>query len=111
MENLPELQTAVPTALRWKIDELISCPVICHDLVTALTAYGLVNASHLNGKLGAVKSYYRTNKKGVDESGFCGDSSGVPVIVHFENSSQIPAVVKPENIWIAFDLPSEGPSA
>ena len=87
------------------------CPVICHDLVTAGTAYGLVNASPLNGKLGAVKSFYRTNKTGVDKSGFCGDGSGVPVIVHFENSSQIPAVVKPENIRIAFDLPSEGPSA
>ena len=72
------------------------CPVICHGLVTALTAYGLENAAHLNGKLGAVKSFR---------------SGALQVVVHFENQSQMPAVVKTENLRIAFDLPSEDPSA
>ena len=72
------------------------CPVICHGLVTALTAYGLENAAHLNGKLGAVKSFR---------------SGALQVVVHFENQSRMPAVVKTENLRIAFDLPSEDPSA
>ncbi len=33
------------------------------------------------------------------------------VVVHFENNSQMHTVVKPENIQIAFDLPSDGPFA
>ena len=60
------------------------CPVIC---------YGLINASHLNGKLGEVRSIAE------DSSG------GVRFVVHFEEKGLKPAAVKPENLRIAFELP------
>ena len=65
------------------------CPVMCN---------GLVSAPHLNGKLGEVRNYKQ-------------DGTGIiRLVVYFEitgkrgNSS---ALVKPENLRIAFDLPSE----
>jgi hypothetical protein len=61
------------------------CPVIC---------YGLINASHLNGKLGEVRSM------SMDSS-----SGGVRFGVHFEEKGLTPAAVKPENLRIAFELP------
>ena len=63
------------------------CPVIC---------YGLINASHLNGKLGEVRSM------SMDSS-----SGGVRFGVHFEEKGLKPAAVKPENLRIAFELPSD----
>jgi hypothetical protein len=62
------------------------CPVICH---------GLINASHLNGKLGEVRSM------SMDSS-----SGGVRFGVHFEEKGLKPAAVKPENLRIVFELPS-----
>ena len=63
----------------------VGCPVICH---------GLQNAPHLNGKLGEVRSFAK-------------DSSGVGRFgVHFEEKGLKPAAVKPENLRIAFELPS-----
>jgi hypothetical protein len=67
--------------LRVPSDEILplkGCPVICH---------GLVKASHLNGKVG-------------DR----GTRRGDRIEVHFEDKSQKSALVKPENLRIAFDL-------
>ena len=73
---------------RTSVSPAIGCPVICH---------GLVNAAHLNGKLGDVRSI-----------SFCKDSDReVRLGVHFEDKSLKPAAVKPGNLRIAFVLPSE----
>ena len=56
-------------------------PVICH---------GLQNATYLNGKVGDMTSF--DNKTGCYE-------------VCFEDKSLKPALVKPENLLITFDLP------
>jgi hypothetical protein len=58
---------------------LKGCPVVCH---------GLVKASHLNGKVG-------------DR----GHRRGDRIEVHFEDKSHKSALVKPENLRIAFDVP------
>ena len=63
----------------------LGCPAIC---------CGLVSASHLNGKLGDVRSFHNT-------------ASGLRLAVHFENKSQKSALVRPENLRIAFELPNE----
>ena len=61
------------------------CAVICH---------GLVSASHLNGELGEVKDCKQ-------------DESGIRLEVHFEKKKGVKsALVKPENLHIAFELPS-----
>ena len=62
------------------------CPVLC---------YGLINASHLNGKLGEIRSM------SMDSS-----SGGFRFGVHFEEKGLKPAAVKPENLRIVFELPS-----
>ena len=69
------------------IRPVIECPVICH---------GLVSASHLNGELGEVTKFKR-------------DVSGriLRMGVHFEKKGVKSALVKPENLRIAFELPSE----
>ena len=62
------------------------CPVICH---------GLVSASHLNGRLGEVRNVTQ-------------DDTGILRLgVVFEKKGVKSALVKPENIRIVFDLPSE----
>jgi hypothetical protein len=59
--------------------------VICH---------GLVTASHLNGKLGVVR-----NVKPV--------GTGFRMVVYFEKKKGVKsALVKPENLRIAFELPN-----
>ena len=63
------------------------CPVTCH---------GLINASHLNGKLGDVRSVLPLT----------GSSGGFRFVVHFEDKSLKPAAVKSSNLRIAFELPS-----
>jgi len=65
------------------------CPVICH---------GLINASHLNGKLGEVRSLPGAKNKD--------DSGPIRLGVYFEDRKLKPAAVKAENLRIAFDLPS-----
>jgi hypothetical protein len=62
------------------------CPVLC---------YGLINASHLNGKLGEIRSM------SMDSS-----SGGFRFWVHFEEKGLKPAAIKPENLRIVFELPS-----
>ena len=62
------------------------CAVICH---------GLVSASHLNGELGEV----RTMKQ--DETGM------TRLGVNYEKKGVKSALVKPENLRIAFELPDE----
>ena len=69
------------------IRPVIECPVICH---------GLVSASHLNGELGEVTKFKR------DESGRI-----LRMGVHFEKKGVKSALVKPENLRIAFEIPSE----
>lgn len=62
----------------------LGCPVMCH---------GLVGATHLNGKLGEIRQI---------------SIIGQPdcrLAVHFEEKSQKPASVKPENLRIVFKLP------
>jgi hypothetical protein len=63
----------------------VDCTVICH---------GLVSASHLNGELGVARD--------VKKSG-----TGIRFAVHFEKKNLKSAFVKPENLRIAFELPSE----
>ena len=58
------------------------CPVVCHGLVSAL---------HLNGKLGEVKK-------------FVNQPAGTRLEVHFDDKSQKPVFVKPENLRIPFEL-------
>ncbi|KAL3788404.1 hypothetical protein ACHAW5_001016 [Stephanodiscus triporus] len=67
------------------IQPILGCPVICH---------GLVSASHLNGKVGDVRASHKNGG----------------LAVHFEDKRQKPALVKPENLRIAFELPTEGSS-
>jgi hypothetical protein len=61
------------------------CPVICH---------GLVSASHLNGELGEVRA-------------LSNNITGFQLGVHFEKTNLKPALVKPENLRISFELPSK----
>ena len=61
------------------------CAVICH---------GLISASYLNGNLGETRSDKNTE-------------TGYRLGVHFEKKGVKSALVKPENLRIAFDLPSE----
>ena len=63
------------------------CPVMCH---------GLINAPHLNGKLGEVRSFIE------DSSSSCDGRFEV----HFEEKGLKPAGVKLQNLRIAFELPS-----
>ena len=60
------------------------CVVICH---------GLVSASHLNGELGEVRDVKP-------------DDTGIRMGVHFEKKGVKSALVKPENLLIAFELPN-----
>ena len=62
------------------------CPVICH---------GLVSASHLNGELGEVR-----NMKPYE-------AETTRLAVRFEKKGMKSALVKPENLRIAFELPDE----
>ena len=62
---------------------LPACPVICH---------GLISASHLNGELGDVRHFKDSN-------------DGIRVGVQFEKKGLKSALVKPENLRIAFELP------
>jgi hypothetical protein len=61
------------------------CPVICH---------GLVSPSYLNGELGDVRAYHNNR-------------TGFRLGVHFEKTNLKPALVKPENMIISFELPSK----
>ena len=63
-----------------------TCPVICH---------GLVSASHLNGELGEVRNM-KQDETGTTRLG-----------VFFEKKGVKSALVKPENLRIVFELPSE----
>ena len=63
----------------------LGCAVICH---------GLVSASHLNGELGEVRDMKRSG-------------TGIRLAVHFEKKGVKSALVKPENLRIAFELPDE----
>jgi hypothetical protein len=62
------------------------CPVICH---------GLVSAPHLNGELGEVRNM-KQDETGTTRLG-----------VFFERKGVKSALVKPENLRIVFELPSE----
>ena len=58
-----------------------------------VACHGLKNASHLNGKIGDIRSPPQE----------CGDV--YRFAVHFEDKSLKPALVKPENLRVVFDLP------
>jgi hypothetical protein len=65
-------------------DQILPCigtPVICD---------GLKNASHLNGKIGDIRSF---------------DYDAERYAVHFEDISISPKLVKPENLHVLFELP------
>ena len=62
------------------------CAVICH---------GLVSAPHLNGELGEVRNV-KQDEIGTTRLG-----------VFFEKKGVKSALVKPENVQIVFELPSE----
>ena len=70
------------------------CPIICH---------GLVGASHLNGKLGFVRNV-RRNETVI---GAPAVTDCILFVVNFEDMSLKPKLVKPVNVRIAFELPSE----
>ena len=62
------------------------CAVICH---------GLIHASHLNGELGDVRDAKP-------------NGTGFQLVVHLEKKKGVKsALVKAENLQIAFELPSE----
>jgi len=65
----------------------IGCVVICHGLKSVL---------HLNGELGEVRHLKQ------DENG-----AGIRLAVDFEKKGKMSALVKPENLRIAFELPSK----
>ena len=56
---------------------------------------GLVSASHLNGELGEVRNIQEKNEH------------GIRCAVYFEKKGVKSALVKPENLRIAFELPDE----
>ena len=64
------------------IQPQLGCPVICQ---------GLVRAYHLHGKPRDVR-------------GVCTNTAGVWLQVHFESKSLKSALVKPENLQIAYEL-------
>lgn len=68
------------------IHPTLGCPVVCH---------GLINAPHLNEKLGEVRSCKHEDGSGGDRFG-----------VHFEEKGLKPVAVKPQNLRIAFELSS-----
>ena len=68
------------------IHPVVGCPVMCHCL-------GI--ASHLNGELGEVRN--------VEEN----ETGTTRLAVHFEMKGVKSALVKPENLRIAFELPSK----
>ena len=70
------------------------CPIICH---------GLVGAFHLNGKLGFVRNV-RRNETVI---GAPAVTDCILFVVNFEDMSLKPKLVKPMNVRIAFELPSE----
>jgi hypothetical protein len=59
--------------------------VICH---------GLVRASHLNGKVGDARACHNS-------------ITGRRVAMHFAGKSLKTALIKPENVRVAFELPRE----
>jgi hypothetical protein len=61
----------------------VGCAVICHGLISAL---------HLNGELGEVRNWKQSG-------------TGIRMAVHFEKKGVRSALVKPENLMIAFELP------
>jgi len=63
------------------------CAVICR---------GLVSVPHLNGELGEVRDFKS------DDTG-----TGILLAVHFEKKGVMSALVKAENLHIAFELPSK----
>jgi hypothetical protein len=65
---------------------IVGCAVICH---------GLVSASHLNGELGEVRNV-KLNA----------NATGIRLEVYFEKKGVKSVLVKPENLHIAFELPS-----
>ena len=68
------------------IHPVVGCAVICH---------GLVSASHLNGELGEVR-----------DAKLNANATGIRLGMNFEKKSLKSALVKPENLRIAFELPS-----
>ena len=64
----------------------VGCPVICH---------GLINAPHLNGKLGEIRSFAEDSSSGDVRFG-----------VHFEEKGLKSAAVKNRNLQIVFELPT-----
>ena len=80
-------------------DEIIICVqsnLIVPTISSAVICHGLVSASHLNGRLGEVTKFKR------NESGRI-----LRLAVYFEKKGMKSALVKPENLRIAFELPSE----
>ena len=71
---------AIPVEL---VVPTLGCPVVCH---------GLQKASHLNGKIGDARDF---------------DFKAGRYVVHFEDKSLKPFLVKPENLRILVDLPDE----
>lgn len=63
--------------------------IICHD-GTPVVCHGLINASHLNGKIGDAREYnFDTDR----------------YAVHFDDTSLKPVSVRRENLRIVFELP------
>ena len=70
----------------------VSSSTIVPNYGCIVACYGLKNAPHLNGKIGDIRSAPKQ----------CGDSR---FAVHFEDKTLKPALVKPQNLRIVFDLP------
>ena len=58
-----------------------------------MLCHGLVSASHLNGELGEVRNWKQSE-------------TGIRLGVYFEEKGVKSVLVKPENLRIAFELPS-----
>ena len=63
----------------------VGCPVVC---------CGLKDATHLNGKIGDLRTHPT-----------CKDGT-IRLMVSFEDKKQKPALVRPENLRVVFDLPT-----
>ena len=95
-EESSNVKTETIVVEKYKYLILPGVPVVCQ---------GLKNASHLNGKIGDVRSYGK-GKMGDMWREFH-NGGAFRYCVHFEDESLKPCLVKPENVRILFDLPDK----
>ena len=73
---------------------IVKSHLVYPKVISTVVCHGLVSASHLNGELGEVREMKR-------------DGTDTRRAVYFEKKGAKSALVKAENLRIAFELPNE----